>query len=521
MEVFLASGGENLIKFCFDSDLFSVFLKVEKEKFLLRGVFMAGGEGGFSQAAMGFNKKEVNDYIAKINQRMKEVEAEKKDNDAKTQEALKKAREADAKIKAAVEEGKKNAAQLEEQLKQERKNSEALTRQIDDLKLKLKQKASVDASGAKNADAKAQAVVAKANEQAKQIIEKANATARDTVEKAKAAATKMVSEAGASGGGVNTAGLDEFMGVFNSFIRKITSGVNEVNQKASELLGAPAAEPVTVPDFSNITAPQAEAPKAAPAPKAAKSGKPGKSAADDLFALLEDDEPETNNAEEDDDLEMVTEVQPLDDPKGAPTAVVLEEFDLSATADMDLDLDTPVTEVRPLDSNKRGSDHLVDDDFEKQMLAQTANSASLRNELNEDLLASVKQKEEQFAVKPSKDDVGDFSMDMTEEDPFAALMKEANNIFGGGAGASVEEETAEEEAPSTGGSDNPWAALQDELFAMEKSGDLDNSDDDGGSSGGSDPTAPSADDSSIWDFGEDTSSSDDDMGMSSDLFGNF
>lgn len=481
---------------------------------------MAGGEGGFSQAAMGFNKKEVNDYIAKINQRMKEVEAEKKDNDAKTMEALKKAKEADAKIKAAVEEGKKNAAELENQLKQERKNSENLMIQIDDLKRKLKQKASADAAGAKNADAKAQAVVAKANEQAKQIIDKANATARDTVEKAKAAATKMVSEAGGAGGGVNTAGLDEFMGVLNSFISKVTSGVNEVNQKASELLGAPAAEQVTVPDFSNITAPQAEAPKAAPAPKAAKSAP--KSAADDLFALLEDDEPETTDASEDDDLEMVTEVQPLDDPKGTPTAVVLEEFDLSSAGEMDLDLDTPVTEVRPLDSNKRGSDHLVDDDFEKQMLAQTANSASLRNELNDDLLASVKQQEEQFAVKPTKDDVGDFSMDMSEEDPFAALMKEANSIFGGATGDSVEEEeTAEEEDSSASGSDNPWAALQNELFAMEKSGDLDSSDDDGGSSSAGDPEAPSADDSSIWDFGGDSSSSDDDMGMSSDLFGNF
>ena len=50
---------------------------------------MAGGEGGFSTKAMGFDKKEVNEYIANLNQRMKEIEADKKANDEKTQKALK------------------------------------------------------------------------------------------------------------------------------------------------------------------------------------------------------------------------------------------------------------------------------------------------------------------------------------------------------------------------------------------------------------------------------------------------
>ena len=34
---------------------------------------MAGGEVGFSVKPMGFDKKEVNDYIANLNQRMKEI----------------------------------------------------------------------------------------------------------------------------------------------------------------------------------------------------------------------------------------------------------------------------------------------------------------------------------------------------------------------------------------------------------------------------------------------------------------
>lgn len=476
---------------------------------------MAGGEGGFSQQPMGFNKKEVNDYIAKINQRMKEIETEKKANDEKTQKALKAAQDADAKIKAAVKESEKKVADIEAELQNVRRSEETLMKQVDELKLKLKQKGKVDAASAKDADAKAAAAISKANEQAKDIIEKANATARDTVEKAKAAATKIVAEAGASGGGVNTAGLDEFMSVLNGFMSKVTSGVNEVNQKASELLGAQAAAPVTVPDFSNITAPQAEAPKEVKAPKAAPAAE--KPASDDLFALLEEDDSEMTEME--DDLEMITEVLPLDNPKGAPTAVVLEEFDLSASTDMDFD--TPISEVRPLEEGKRGSEHLVDDDFEKQMLAQTANSASLKNELNDEMLTSIKQQEERFAVKPTTDDVGDFSMDMSEdEDPMAAMLKQAELAFGGASGDSVEEEEPEEKS-SSGGGDNPWAALQNELLAMEKSGDLEESDDDAGSSSAGDPAAPSADDSAIWDFGDSSSSSDDDdMGMSSDLFGN-
>lgn len=481
---------------------------------------MAGGEGGFSQQPMGFNKKEVNDYIAKINQRMKEIETEKKANDEKTQAALKKAQEADAKIKAAVDGSAKKIADLEAELKNERRSEESLMKQIDELKLKLKQKAKVDAASAKDSDAKAAAVISKANAQAKEIIDKANATARDTVEKAKEAATKMVTDAQSAGAAANTAGLDEFMSVLNGFIAKVTSGVNEVNQKASELLGAQAAAPVTVPDFSNITAPQAEAPKAAKAPKAAPAAK---SAEDDLFALLEDDEPDmTDMSDMSEDLDMITEVQPLDDPRNVPTAVVLEEFDLSASSDMDLDFDAPITEVRPLDEKKRGHENLVDDDFEKQMLAQTANSASLRNDLNDDMLASVRQQEEQFAVKPTKDDVGGFSMDMSEdEDPMAAMLRQAELAFGGATGESVEEETVEEAPAGSSDDNNPWAALQNELLAMEKSGDLDESDNGAASAAAADPTVPSADDSAIWDFGDSSSSSDDDdMGMSSDLFGN-
>ena len=488
---------------------------------------MAGGEGGFSTKAMGFDKKEVNDYIANLNQRMKEIEAEKKANDEKTQAALKKAQDADAAIKAVKDEGDKKIAELEAHLKAEIKDKDKLTDQLDDLKRKMKQmNAAGAAANTKDAEAKSAAIIAKANATAKEIVDKANDTARDTVEKAKAAATQMVTNAqGAAGAGVNTAALDEFMGVLNSFMTQVTSGVNEVNQKAGELLGAENAQPITVPDFSNISAPQAEAPKAtAGAAKTAPASKAsGKAPADDLFALLEEDD--DKNEDMDDGFDMITEVQPLDDPANAPGAVVLEEFDLSAPME-ELDLDSPVSEVRPLDEKKRGNENYVDDDFEKQILAQTANSSSLRNDMNEDLLAAVKQQEERFAVKPTKDDVGEMDMDSAEdEDPLAAMLRQAELAFGGATGDSVSNDDSEDEQPETNSSgssdDNPWAALQNELMAMEKSGDLEDQDGDSDASPMNDVVTPGADDSSLWDFGDgDSGSSDDDMGMSSDLFGN-
>ena len=485
---------------------------------------MAGGEGGFSTKAMGFDKKEVNDYIANLNQRMKEIEAEKKANDEKTQKALRMAQDADAQIKKAKDESAKKIADLELQLKTERRNEENLLIQIDDLKRKLKNSGG-SASGGKGGDKQADEIIAKANATAKSIVDKANATAKDTVEKAKAAANQMIEQAqGAGGGGVDPAAMDAFMKVLSGFAEKMTSGLNEVNQKASELLGAQAAASVTVPDFSKITAPQAEAPKAAASKSApAKASKPAPTVSEDLFAMLEEDDA----PQESGDDEMITEVQPLDDPSNAPGAVVLDEFDLSGS-NFDLDLDTPVSEVKPINNKNKGKADLSDE-FEKQMLAQTANSAMMREELDEEMLAAVKQQEEHFSVKPADgNNVDDFSMDASEDDdPLAAMLRQAELTFGGAAPSvsdDDEESEPEQESSSSDDSSNPWAALQNELMAMEKSGDLGSSDieSDTGSTA-SDTAVPNADDSAIWDFGDGSSSSDDDddMGMSSDMFGNF
>ncbi len=490
---------------------------------------MAGGEGGFSTKPMGFDKTEVNDYIAKLNQRMKEIEADKKVNDEKTQTALKKAQDADKTIKAVKAEYDRKVSELELQVKTDKKNMDSLTMQIDDLKRKLKLKTAGDASSVKVSERKAAEIIEKANATANDIVKKANKTAKDTVEEAKSTAHQILSDVQGVSGGISSANADEFMRVLAEFMDKVTKGVNEVNSKASELLGTQAAEPIELPDFSNISAPQAKVPNSESVSAVTESADSKKKSALDADVFAELDEPSVIDEELE---EFVSEVQPLEDPNKATGAVVLDEFDLSESVNLE-DFNEPVTEVKPISQQKRGKADLSDD-FETQILAQTANSSSLRRDMGDEMFAAVKQQEEQFAVKPTKS-VADFDMDdaAEDEDPLSAMLKQAELTFGSGANASEKADekpnnTVEEAPkPETKEDDsNPWAALQNELLAMEKSGNLGSADDEeiGLGTETEDPVAPSADDSSIWDFGSDSigsSNDDNDMSMSEDLFGSF
>ncbi len=487
---------------------------------------MAGGEGGFSTKAMGFDKKEVNDYIAKINLDIKELKAEKESNDEKTRAALKKAEEADSKIKAVKAESDKKIADLELKLKTEQRNAENLVDQIDDLKRKLKAKGTADAGNSKAADKQAAEILAKANAAAADIVAKANAVARDTVEKAKNTARNMVSSVGTAGSaGADPKAVSELLGLIGSFADRMTSGVNELKSKANALLTAESSQKVavTVPDFSDIEVPQAESP--APVKEPVKTS--AASVGDDIFAALEDDGAET---QENDDLEMITEVRPLDDPASVPRAEVLDEFDLSQPMSID-EFDEPVEEVKPISPKKSGAAD-ISDEFEKQILAQTANSSSLRAEMDDDMYASVKRQEELFSVKPSDENIADFDMDEPANDVTTMddLLKQAELAFGS---ASIDEtsdddNTASEETSSSKDSsgDNMWAELQNELWAMEKTGNLGGADEGGRDSGTSsydEPSVPDTDNSDIWDLGlddGDSSNDDDDMSMGSDIFGN-
>lgn len=482
---------------------------------------MAGGDGGFSIKPMGFDKNEVNEYIAKINRNMKELEAEKSANDDKVRAALKKADEADDRIKAAKAEGDKKIAELELELKNERKNSEKLLEQIDELKRSLKSKGASGAGSDKAAQKQAEEIIAKANASAADIVKKANATAKNTVEKAKETAQQLVSSAGGGAGGADPAAVNELLGVIGDFVSKVTSGANDLRSKAGSLLKAEKGgkTAVTVPDFSNIKVPQAEAPAAQTASKPS-----AKALDDDIFAALEDDDKKAEQTREE-DFEPVTEVKPLDDPNKVPRADILDDFDLSETGTID-EFDGPIAEVEPTNGDKPTPADLSIE-FEQQILAQTANSSSLRTNMDDEMYASVRQQEEHFAVKPSDDNIADFDMDAPSNavTTMDDLLRQAELAFGGASASAPADNTADEEetrpASDNSGGDNMWAELQNELWAMEKTGGLGGSDDSGsdGMNVFDDPAAPSADNSDIWNLGLDDmdSSGDDDMSM--DIFG--
>lgn len=477
------------------------------------------GESGFKTAINGFDKKEVNDYISKINKNLKELEAEKNATEAKIAAALKTAEEAEGRIKAAEKQAADKIAELEIQAKTERRNAESLTIQIDELKRKLKHQPS--AAGGK-------VDVSAAQKQSAEIIERANKTAQEIVDKAKRSAQEIMaraqSAANSSGGAANK-NVDAFMNVLKECLNNITNNCGELGKKASELLAAGSA-PVSVemPDFSDISAPKAAVPPSYSEPTV--SSEPEMSLSGNLFENMDEssDDMSFDFGKEDD-------VAPIN-PK-TPKAEVVEGFDLS---NVGTETDMSVDNVAPIDTNNLGRAE-PDSDFAKDLIAQTVPSSALGSDADEDLLAAVKMEEEKFAVKASDEKGMDFSMDMDDkgaddsanaDDPMAALLAQAQAAFGGGGGIDMSEPEPEPE-PSMGmGSSGDWADLQKQLEAMEKSGSF------GGEPEpetpaaeppkeiADDPKAPNADDSAIWNFGDLSSgSSDDDDDMSSDLFGSF
>ena len=487
------------------------------------------GEGGFSTKPMGFDKNEVNEYISNLRKTMKEMEAEKKVNDEKTRAAVKTAEEAENRIKAAEKQGADKIAELELQVKTERRNAENLTIQIDELKRKLKSK-----PGAAPAAGKAD--TAAADKKSAEIISAANKTAKDIVEKAKKTAQDIIASAQSAAGGASTglgsANTEEFMRVLKSYLDNINSGFIEVNKKASELLSsdsAPVASAaVTIPDFSQITAPQADVP--ASASESSVSAEPEMSLSGNLFDNMDDSS--------DDDMMSgfgTEDVSPIN--PNAPKAEVLEAFDLSHISEPDAN--EPVDPIKPLDAKNDGKAEF-NNDFMKELIAQTVPSSALGNDVDDDLLAAVKEEEAKYAVQPAADSSLDFSMDMSgggaaaespadADDPMAALLAQAQAAFGGGGNSFDMSEPAAEPEPAGGmgmGSSGDWADLQKQLEAMEKSGNFGDSEPqttaaEPAKNIAEDPKAPSADDSAIWNFGDAGSGSSDDDDMSSDLFGSF
>lgn len=484
-------------------------------------LFMAVGDGGFKTAFQGFDKNEVNEYISNLRKKMNELEAEMKDNDSKVKAAVRIADEAEGKIQKLEKANSEKIAELELQIKTERRNAEDLLNQIDVLKRKVKNGGGSSSSGASSAEAQRQAaeIIEKANRTAQETVEAANKTAREVVEKAKQTAKDIVANAqsvSAAGGAVASVNLDGFMSEVKSFLEQINSGYKKICERAEEIsveeTSAPAPAPVEIPDFSDVAAPAAEAPMA-------------EVPTTEVFDFKEPEQEPTPEFSFEDISELSSDSSDLSD-----------DDDMMAGFGS---LDEPVTEVKENDTSEH-SKAAFDMDFDKELIAQTVPSSSLNeNEIDEDLLAAVREEEAKHAVQPTPEEGRrDFDMDMSDDDGADAMRKmleAAEAAFGGGSSGTLDFDTDtqmdEEPAPEPEKADNPWEDLQKQLEAMEQSGnfgeaepepapepeakepELDFTETD-------DRPTPTTDDSSIWDFSSSDSSSDDDD-MSGDIFANF
>lgn len=194
--------------------------------------------------------------------------------------------------------------------------------------------------------------------------------------------------------------------------------------------------------------------------------------------------------------------------------------DLSGGADLSFNAGSePDLGITPLD-NSDSSTGSFDHDFTKDLLAQTIPSGSLGEDMDDSLREAVMNASEKFAVKPLDNDndmLGSLNMDEGDFDDPMQGLREATAALG--LGGSLEEPDDTPLMTDMGGS-NPWDDLQKQLEQLEQSGGINSETDTQENS--EEPAAPSADDASIWNFGDVGSSSeggDDDM--SSDMFGGF
>ncbi len=241
---------------------------------------------------------------------------------------------------------------------------------------------------------------------------------------------------------------------------------------------------------------------------------------DDMFSAM---------ASESADDDMTTDLSggfgSFDETESAAEANGLESFgadfaDFSGVADLSFGAgDESELGVTPLDNSDSGMGSF-DHDFTKDLLAQTIASGSLSGDMDDSLREAVMSASEKFAVQPLDNDsdmLGSLNMDEGDfDDPMQAL-REASAALDGGF-----EYSSPDNAPimtNMGGS-NPWDDLQKQLEQLEQSGAMSYTSEETEDS--DEPATPSADDASIWNFGDIDSQSDGgDDDMSSDIFSGF
>ncbi len=530
---------------------------------------MAVGDGGFRQVALGFDKNEVNAYISDLRKKMKSMEEDMKANNKKTEDALKLAEEAEDRIKAAVGEVESQHRDTKLELTAEQQRNEELKFKLEKAENQLKEERQMMTDMLKNGkgvSSEAQKayteIIDKANDDADAIIQKANDEAKEII----AAAEERRAAADAN--------TQSFLSTIKSQIDGLTAGYKSISESAAELLGAQAA-PLPVAEFAAVAAAAAvaEAPKAAPKKeKPAAKEEPVEEIIEEITApaieepVIEEPAeqpaaeeapamPEMEEAIEDngedlasfDDVwggsEIAAQTIYNSENKDAVPLVnpdAMDSFgkDIFGTGIEESNKDEEiVSEIQPLEAPEKQNPVDTIEGFENDLIAQTMPSGSLGANVNEDLLRAVQEAEAAFAVQPR---ITDLSMDEDEEeeeistsseDDLMKALREAEEALNSmsanpSMGASMDEDEVIESSDSNSDANDPWADLQKQFEAMEKSGNFtddvvqDAPEAQPQPQPEPDPAVPTTDDSSIWDFSDSGDSSGDDD-MSSDMFGGF
>ncbi len=519
---------------------------------------MAVGDGGFRQVALGFDKNEVNAYISDLRKKMKSMEEDMKANNKKTEDALKLAEEAEDRIKAAVGEVESQHRDTKLELTAEQQRNEELKFKLEKAENQLKeerQKMTDMLKNGKGVSTEAQKayteIIDKANEDADVIIRKANDEAKEIIaaaEERRAAADantqsflstiksqidgltagyKSISESAAELLGAQAAPLPvvEFAAV------AAAAAVAEA-PKAAPTTEKPAAKEEPVEEIiEEITAPAIEEPAEQPAVEEAPAMPAMEEAIedngedlasfDDVWGGSEIAAQTIYNSENKDAVPLVN-----------PDAMDSFGKDIFGTGIEESDEDEEiVSEIQPLEEPDKQNPVDTIDGFENDLIAQTMPSSSLGANVNEDLLKAVQAAEAAFAVQPritdlSMDEEEDEEISTSSEDDLMKALREAEEALNSmsanpSMGASMEADEVIESSDSGSDAGDPWADLQKQFEAMEQSGNF--TDDvvqdtpEAQPQPEPDPAVPTTDDSSIWDFSD--SSGDDDM--SSDMFGGF
>ncbi len=455
---------------------------------------------GFGTSPMGFNKQEVNEYIASLSKRMSELEAEKKEIEKKYESVKKVVDGSDEKIKQIEFASNEKIEQLEAQVKAERKNSEDLIDQVDELKRKLKNAGvSVNipagkSDGSSAAKQRASEIIDAAEKTAKETVAKANKTAAEVVEKAKKTASEIMGSAGGAGKSVDLSG---FMAKLREFANSVNAGCKELLDSASEISDSQGETSFEMPDFSDYTAPSADVPETSGIDLGGESD--ASSAMDDINDLIAsmsggnvDDSDMSGNMNGDFTSDEIDMGFGFGDDNSSKSGV-----EVSPGLDTDISFDYAE------EQKASGGESALDLDLGDDMFSGAKYEVS--DEMNSDLSADMADTVEADDITSS--DLGQSS----EMDEMQKLLEQAELTFGGGS-SEFEEKTAD----ATEASGDDWSSLQSELDALEKQ---DGASDEAPASSDNDNKQSSEND--IWSLGDMDMSDTGDDDMSSDLFGSF